>query len=86
MHYFRAHLEQGSLREGTVSATFEHVKAPGGAGPELSLHIARVRDRSEVEFKDETPPPVPDLPNEAARWRHVGLTPNGRLLDPTHLD
>jgi hypothetical protein len=86
VRYFRAHLEQGGLREGPVSATFEHVKAPGGAGPMMTIRIARVRDRSEVTFDNETPPPVPDLPDEAARWRHVGLTPNGKLLDPTHLD
>jgi hypothetical protein len=29
---------------------------------------------------------MPDLPNETERWKAVGLTPNGKVLDPTHLD
>jgi hypothetical protein len=39
-----------------------------------------------LDVRDITPLPVPDLPNETARWRQVGLTPDGKLADPTHLE
>jgi len=37
-------------------------------------------------IRDTTPPKGPPLPDENARWKQVGLTPSGRLVDPTHLD
>jgi hypothetical protein len=84
--YFRAHLQNGDLREGAVSATFDHVTAPDRPDRPLSVHILKAGDGAHVDIRDVTPPKVPPLPDEPARWKQVGLTPNGRLLDPTHLD
>jgi hypothetical protein len=84
--YFRAHVTDGSVREGPDAATFEHVHAPGVAGKELEVRILLHAGGSRVELRDTTPPPLPALPDESARWRQVGLTPKGRLADPTHLD
>jgi hypothetical protein len=61
------------------------VTAPGKDHP-LSVHITKVFDSARVEIQDVTPPPVPQLPDDTARWKRVGLTPSGRVLDPTHLD
>ena len=85
-HYFRARLQGGTLREGPGLATFEHGKVPGKPGMELSVRIAAAPDGSSIEIRDSTPPPAPALPDEPSRWRQVGLTPQGRLADPTHLD
>ena len=41
---------------------------------------------TKVELFDSTPPPLPDLPDEQARWKAVGLTPDGKILDPKHLE
>lgn len=84
--YFRARLHDGDLREGEASATFDHVTAPGSPEPPLSIHIVQVRESVRIEIRDETPPVLPPLPDEAARWKRAGLTPTGRILDPTHLD
>jgi hypothetical protein len=84
--YFSAHLQNGDLREGATSATFEHVNAKDKPGRLLTVHIAKMGDGARVDFRDVTPVPGPNLPDDTARWRHVGLTPNGRLIDPTHLD
>ena len=84
--YFRARLQNGDLREGSASATFDRVTVADKAERPLSVHIAKAGDGVHVEIRDLTPVPAPPLPDEAARWKHVGLTPNGRLLDPTHLD
>jgi hypothetical protein len=84
--YFRARLAEGSLREGDEAATFEHVHVPGAPGPEYSVRIWLSGSFTRIELRDTTPRPVPNLPNDAARWRQAGLTPQGRPLDPTHLE
>jgi hypothetical protein len=84
--YFRSRVEEGSFREGPSAATFEHVKVRGKPGLELYLRILTAPDGTSVEIRDATPRAAPLLPDEASRWRQVGLTPNGRLIDPTHLD
>jgi hypothetical protein len=86
VHYFQGRVQEGNFREGPESATFNDVVALGGKGPRLAIHVVLVRGRANVEISDETPPVLPNLPDEPARWKHVGLTPSGRLLDPTHLD
>jgi hypothetical protein len=84
--YFRARLKEGILREGPEAATFEHVKVPGKPGLELLVRIATAADGARLEIRDATPRPAPALPDEPARWRAVGLTPQGHLADPSHLD
>jgi hypothetical protein len=86
VQYFRSRLHDGDVREGETSATFEHVTAPGKPDRSLTIHIAEVRRATTIEIRDATPPPSPNLPDETARWKNVGLTPNGRILDPTHLE
>jgi len=84
--YFRSRLQDGSFREGAEAATFEHVNVRGKPGLELLVRIIRARDGANVEIRNSTPPVVPSLPDEAARWKQVGLTPHGRLADPTHME
>jgi hypothetical protein len=84
--YFEARLAGGEFRDGPESATFEHVRFPSRPDRELRIHIRAWGSGVTVEVRDITPPPAPDLPDEAARWRQVGLTPDGKLADPTHLD
>jgi hypothetical protein len=83
--YLRAHLQSGELREGDSSSTFDHVTVAGNERP-LSVHILKAGEGVHVEIRDLTPVVLAPMPDEAARWKHVGLTPTGRLLDPTHLD
>jgi hypothetical protein len=84
--YFEARLLGGEFRDGPESATFEHVRSPAQPDKDLRVHIRSWGSGVTVELRDITSPPAPDLPNEAARWRQVGLTPDGKLADPTHLD
>jgi len=86
VEYFRPRLRDGALREGKDAATFEHVHVPGQPGLEARVHIVVGLGATRVEIANVTPPPMPDLPDEAARWRQVGLRPDGKVLDPTHLD
>jgi hypothetical protein len=85
--YFRARLQGGALRESETVATFEHVTVAGlPPNTDLLIHLTAMLSGTRVEMSSTTHPPAPDLPDVAARWRQVGLTPNGKVLDPTHLD
>jgi hypothetical protein len=84
--YFRARLRDGGLHEGDEAATFEHVHVPGKPGIELNVRVEPAPGGLRVVMRDTTPAPLPALPDDAARRRAVGLTPDGRLLNPTHLD
>jgi len=84
--YFKPRLVESKLTEGDSFATFEQVKLSGKPGDIYRIKLTELPPRGTlVEIDDVTPPPVPDLPDEAARWRQVGLTPEGKVLDPTHL-
>jgi hypothetical protein len=85
--YFRARLENGSLRETESSATFERVEVRGKPGLELRIRVlADPWGGSRVEIRDESPAPAANLPDEPARWKQAGLTPEGHVADPTHLN
>ena len=85
--YLRPRLQGGSLRESERVATFDHVTAPGlPPRTDLSIHLAVAVNKTRVEISSTTTPPAPELPDVPSRWRQVGLTPNGKILDPTHLD
>jgi hypothetical protein len=84
--YFRARLTEGSLHAGDEAATFDHVHVPGNPGAEYSLHIWVSGMATRLAFRDTTPKPQPNLPDDTARWRQAGLTPQGAVLDPTHLE
>jgi hypothetical protein len=85
--YFGARLQGGDLREGATSATFDRVTAKDKPGRLLNIHIATTTGQGvHVDIRDVTPLPGPPLLDNEARWKRVGLTPSGRLIDPTHLD
>ena len=86
VQYFRARLRGGELREGEASATFDRAHAAGKPGRSLNIHVITSTEGVRVEIRDLTPPVLPELPNEAARWQRVGLTPDGHLADPQHIE
>ncbi len=84
--YFQPRLQGGVLREADTVATFEKVKAPGPEEADITIHIVLGLPRTRVQI-DYVPRPPPVQPrDEASGWRAVGLTPQGKLLDPTHLE
>ncbi len=84
--YLQGHVQGGSLSEGATSATFDQVTTPGKPERPLTVRILKAGDGVHVEIRDVTPVTMPALPDENARWKQVGLTPTGRIVDPTHLD
>jgi hypothetical protein len=86
VRYLAARLEGGSLREGAEAATFEHVAARSKPEPELLVRVTSVLGGSRLEMHKVTHLPASSLPDEASRWRQVGLTPQGKIIDPSHLE
>ena len=86
VQYLRPRLEGGGLHEGGGSATFDHVTVRGKPGVDLTIHVEAAPGGVRVELRDVTRAAALKLPDDAARMKQVGLAPNGRVLDPTHLD
>jgi hypothetical protein len=84
--YLRTRVREGGVREGEATASFERVKIPGNPGKDFQIAIARLDGRTRIEVRDVTPQPGPDLPDSEARYRRIGLTKDGRVLDPTHVE
>ncbi len=84
--YYRTRVAQAVRNEGDTFAELDDVRLGGQPGHVFRIRMTELPPRGTLlEFDDVTPPPAPDLPDEEARWRQVGLTPQGKLLDPTHL-
>jgi hypothetical protein len=84
--YFQARLKGGSLREGSAAATFEHVSQPGAPDAELLIHVEASLGKTRIDFTSFHRQEAAKLPDETSRWRSVGLTPDGKIPDPTHLE
>ncbi|MBK9266312.1 MAG: hypothetical protein IPM54_41815 [Polyangiaceae bacterium] len=48
--------------------------------------IAHGSTRTNLVVRDETRPPAKPGLTEEERWRQVGMTPQGELIDPSHLN
>jgi hypothetical protein len=90
--YVRAHVREGKMIQpdfaGDGKTTFDHVKVPAMPDKELVVSVKPAKGavgQTQFEVRDVTPTKAPELPDEAARWRNAGLTPEGRVLDPTKL-
>jgi hypothetical protein len=84
--YLRDRLEGGSVHANETSTTLEHVKPRGQPGPLIDIYVAPTLGRTllQVVRTPETPPST--LPDEPSRWKAVGMTPDGKLLDPKHTE
>jgi hypothetical protein len=84
--YLSARLVGGTLREGKEAATFEHVAARGKPEPELLVKITSTFGGARLDIEKVTHQQVRLLPDEESRWRQVGLTPQGKVIDPSHAE
>jgi hypothetical protein len=86
-NYVRARVRDGDVSVGATATVFDKVKAVDVPNRLLFARIfsGPMGRGAHIEIRDVTPPPLPDLPNVESRWKQVGLSPDGRLLDPQHL-
>ena len=69
------------------ATVFDHVRIPAAPDIELQIRVepAEGMEGTRLEVRKLTMPKAPDLPNDAERWRAAGLKPDGKPLDPKHL-
>jgi hypothetical protein len=88
-NFVRARVKSGRVLIGTTMTTFEDVVVPSEPTRHLKIEIRQLttldEHRSEMIVRDITPPPSDPNETDADRWRKVGLTPDGRLIDPGHM-
>jgi len=70
-----------------TKTVFEGVTLKSSPGKKLRIEvIASGSGKSKLVIRDETRPPAKPGLSEEERWREVGLTPQGELIDPSHLN
>lgn len=85
-NYIRGRVRFGTVHIGAANTLFEKVQLPDAPGREISIRVSAGDSGRgcSIELRDVTPP-KPLEGSEADKWRAVGLTPDGKLLDPQHL-
>lgn len=61
---------------------FPRARVRAGGDTILRIEVDSFRGGAILHLRDITPPPVQPNLTEEERWRAVGMTPDGRLLDP----
>jgi hypothetical protein len=86
-NYMRARVREGSVSVGASATVLDQVKAVDDPSRLLFVRIfpGPMGRGARMEIRNVTPPPLPDLPSPAERWKQMGLTPEGKVLDPKHL-
>jgi hypothetical protein len=88
-NYIRTHVKDGKATVGASMTLFEDVRVRGDATARpLTIRVERAMAGSKLTrmtVRDATPPPEPtgDVPT---KLRGVGLSPDGKLVDPKHLE
>jgi hypothetical protein len=86
-NYIRSRVTGGAVHVGAAATIFDQVFTPGYPSRPLSIHVEPLprSGGTRIEVRDTTPPPALEGATEAERWKAAGLTPEGRVADPTHL-
>ncbi len=86
-NYVRSRIVGGNVSVGATATVFDQVKPADDPKLSLSIRIfpGPMGRGAHIEVRNVTPPPLPDLPSTAERWKQFGLSPDGRVLDPQHL-
>lgn len=89
-NFVRARVAEGKITSGSSASRFESVVPRDDKNKRLTVDVRPLRTggatRSEMIVQDITPPPFDPSLTEEERWKKAGLTPSGKLLDPTHLE
>jgi hypothetical protein len=88
-NFTRARVKDGKSSSGASETRFENVTVKADPTRVLTIEIRTApisgEYRSQMVVSDVTPVPVDSSETDADRWRKAGLTPDGKLLDPKHM-
>jgi hypothetical protein len=85
-NYVRQRVNASQVEIGAARTIFPAVHIKGGP-PDRTFRIEIVAERGKTRLviRDITPPQTVQGLSQAERWRQAGLTPDGKLLDPKHM-
>lgn len=84
-NFFRQRVRDGNIQVGASETRFEKVRAPGEPARLLRIRLTAERNICHAVIDDVTPPPdMVGTPTD--RMKQVGLTPDGKLLDRSHIE
>jgi len=85
-NYVRKRVAVSRVEIGAARTVFPAVKIKGG-DPQKTYRIEVIASpgRTKLVIRDTTKPPMTRGLSEAERWKRAGLTPEGKPLDPKHL-
>ncbi len=89
-NFVRARVKGGAITAGGAATKMDDVTAVADPARVLSIEVRETRGhplaKSEMIVRDTTPPPFDPTLSEEERWKRAGLTPSGKVLDPSRLE
>lgn len=84
--YIRERVVSEKVETLQTKTTFEGATLKSAPTKKMRIEvIVHARGVVKLVIRDETRPPAKPGLTEEERWKEVGMTPQGELLDPTHL-
>jgi hypothetical protein len=85
-NYVRARVLAGSVETGPTKTVFARATLKDAPQRMLRIEVVARAHVSELVVRDETRPPPEQGLSVEERWRRNGLTPDGKVIDPTRLE
>jgi hypothetical protein len=86
-NYVRPLVKDGTVNVGATATVFDQVRPVADPSHLLFVRIyaGPMGRGARMEVRDVTPPPLSSAPSPEERWKQLGLSPQGKILDPKHL-
>lgn len=85
-NYVRARVVAGNVETGPAKTVFARATLKDAPQRMLRIEVVARAHVSELVVRDETQPPAEQGLSVEERWRRHGLTPDGKVIDPTRLE
>lgn len=89
-NFIRARVKDGKTTSGAALTRFDNVVVTKDPTKHLTIEVMPApmtsNFRSQLIISDVTPVPEPPGMTDADRWKQLGLTPEGKPLDPNRLE
>lgn len=85
VEYLQARVSAKRIETTVREVTLDQVTVHGEPERLLHIEILPKSGLTQLALRDVTPPKVREGLTDEQRWRAVGMYPDGRLIDPTHL-
>lgn len=80
--YLKPRLDASHVEMAGEHILFPKARIRGGKDEIFRIEVAKAPRGASLQLRNITPPRAEQGLSEAERWRKVGLTPEGELLDP----